>query len=153
MTFSGLFWRFPWAIELSKSFYWHFSIAICLYSHEVSGKIIFPDTFPKTYLNSTCTCHFLHHKVSGKYVSGKIFPDSWKNVMILAANHVNDYLDAILSFLTKNTIHQGSTWGRRLRPEPDFLKPPALASVAGGLGKRSGFGHIMHWMKFVFENT
>jgi len=92
--FSGLFWRFPVANKLSKSFYRHFSIAICLYFHEVSGKIIFPDTFPETYLNSTCTCHFLYHKVSGKYVSGKIFPDSWKNVMILAANHVNDYLDA-----------------------------------------------------------
>ena len=89
-TFSGLFWRFPGANELSKSFYRHFSIAICLYLHKVSGKIIFPET----YLNSTCTCHFLYHKVSGKYVSGKIFPDSWKNVMILAANHVNDHLDA-----------------------------------------------------------
>ena len=89
-TFSGLFWRFPGANELSKSFYRHFSIAICLYLHKVSGKIIFPET----YLNSTCTCHFLYHKVSGKYVSGKFFPDSWKNVMILAANHVNDYLDA-----------------------------------------------------------
>ena len=82
------------ANKLSKSFYRHFFIAICLYFHEVSGKIIFPDTFPETYLNSTYTCHFLYHKVSGKYVSGKIFPDSWKNVMILAANHVNDYLDA-----------------------------------------------------------
>ena len=94
IQFSGLFWKFPAANKLSKSFYGHFSIAICLYFHEVSGKIIFPDTFPETYLNSTCTCHFLYHKVSGKYVSGKIFPDSWKNVMILAANHVNDYLDA-----------------------------------------------------------
>ena len=85
-TFSRLFWRFPWANELSKSFYWHFSIAICLYSHEVSGKIIFPDTFPKTYLNSTCTCHFLHHKVSGKYISGKIFPDNCKSVWQLGKN-------------------------------------------------------------------
>ena len=89
-TFSGLFWRFPGANELSKSFYRHFSIAICLYLHKVSGKIIFPET----YLNSTCTCHFLYHKVSGKYVSRKKFPDSWKNVMTLAANHVNDHLDA-----------------------------------------------------------
>ena len=89
-TFSGLFWRFPGANELSKSFYRHFSIAICLYLHEVSGKIIFPET----YLNSTCTCHFLYHKVSGKYVSRKKFPDSWKNVMTLAANHVNGHLDA-----------------------------------------------------------
>ena len=88
--FSGLFWRFPGANELSKSFYRHFSIAICLYLHKVSGKIIFPET----YLNSTCTCHFLYHKVSGKYVSRKKFPDSWKNVMTLAANHVNDHLDA-----------------------------------------------------------
>ena len=103
-TFSGLFWRFPGANELSKSFYRHFSIAICLYFREVSGKIIFPDTFPETYLNSTYTCHFLYHKVSGKYVSGKIFPDSWKNVMILAANHVNDYLDArVCHSLQKNT--------------------------------------------------
>ena len=102
--FSGLFWRFPGANELSKSFYRHFSIAICLYFREVSGKIIFPDTFPETYLNSTYTCHFLYHKVSGKYVSGKIFPDSWKNVMILAANHVNDYLDArVCHSLPKNT--------------------------------------------------
>ena len=89
-NFFGLFWRFPGANELSKSFYRHFSITICLYLHEVSGKIIFPET----YLNSTCTCHFLYHKVSGKYVSRKNFPDSWKNVMILAANHVNDHLDA-----------------------------------------------------------
>ena len=88
-TFSGLFWRFPGANELSKSFYRHFSIAICLYLHKVSGKIIFPET----YLNSFCTCHFLYHKVSGKYVSRKKFPDSWKNVMTLAANHVNDHLD------------------------------------------------------------
>ena len=103
LSFSGLFWRFPGANELSKSFYRHFSIAICLYFCEVSGKIIFPDTFPETYLNSTYTCHFLYHKVSGKYVSGKIFPDSWKNVMILAANHVNDYLDArVYHSLQKN---------------------------------------------------
>ena len=101
------------ANELSKSFYLHFSIAICLYFHEVSGKIIFPDTFPETYLNSTCTCHFLHHKVSGKYVSGKIFPDSWKNVMILAANHVNDYLDARVG----HSLQKMLLWNSKVWPE------------------------------------
>ena len=76
-TFSGLFWRFPGANELSKSFYRHFSIAICLYLHKVSGKIIYPET----YLNSTCTYHFLYHKVSGKYVSGIYVPCGRKEVV------------------------------------------------------------------------
>ena len=89
-----LFQVYLWANELSKSFYRLFFIAICLQSHEVSGQIIFSDTFPETYLNFTCSCHFLHHKVSVKYMSGKILSDSWKNVMILAKNYVNDYLDA-----------------------------------------------------------